>query len=184
MNTKTSVIALCASLLILQGCSSVQRYSASGLVSVADQSEPSAVIYWDKQVGRTWYGARLPSNPTPVQLQVCKDVMTVKRFTPLEPNQALIVRGRNGDSIKQAVDAQGELVAVDPPSSNANQGCMQLWQQDQPATIKSLETGRSPNLLVLCESINPSRYPLTGKYAFSQISKTAIDSDNKPDACQ
>ncbi len=184
MNIKLSTLVLCTSLIILQGCSSVQRYSAFAPVSVADQSEPNAVIFWDKQVGRTWYGAQLPSNPTPVQLQVCKDGMTVKRFTPLEPNQTLIVRGRNGDSIKHTVDAKGELIIIENNAPNTNQGCMQLWHQDHPATLESLTTGSSPNLLVLCESTNTSRYPLTGKYAFSKISNKIIDSDNKPDACQ
>ncbi len=183
-NTKTLTFAVCITLLTLQGCSSLQRHSASGPVTLTDQSEPTAVIYWDQQIGRTWYGARLPSNPSPVNLRVCKDGMTVKRFTPTEPDQFLIVKGRSGDAINHTVNEQGDLIPTQEAIAGNGQSCMQLWQQGDPVTLSGLTSGATPSLLVVCKSTRSNRYPEIGKYLLGAVSKQTIDEENMPDVCQ
>ncbi|MEH6446270.1 MAG: hypothetical protein V7784_20435 [Oceanospirillaceae bacterium] len=174
-------------LALLQACSANQRYSASGPVTMPDQSQSLAIIYWDKLVGRTWYGAKLNTSQSDVRLRVCNKGGIVKRFDENNASHTLQLKKRVGDTKILRVNDLGHLVdntAAVSATSIANQNnCAKILVANKNAKQHELVVNSTPSLAVTCQSVKPNRYPKPGLYPLGQISKSNVDPDVKTNLC-
>lgn len=165
-------------LALLQACSSNQTYSASGPVTMADQSQSLAFIYWDKLVGRTWYGARLNISQSDVRLKVCKGARP-KIFNENNTSQTLQLKGRRDDTKTLRVNDLGQLIN-NPPAASPTKGeknCAKILVNNKNAKLHDLVVNSTPSLAITCQGAKQNRYPKPGLYPLGKISKSDIDPD-------
>ncbi|MCW8879280.1 MAG: hypothetical protein OQK51_19680, partial [Kangiellaceae bacterium] len=105
----TKNIIFLAVILFLQACTSNNRFTATGMITMPDNTEYQAIIYWDKLVGRTWYGARVDEPQSDVSLKICKPGITVKKFSQKINGKTLELKSRANDMRTKSIDNGGGL---------------------------------------------------------------------------
>ena len=182
MRTARCVVVL-LSTVALAGCVTNYQYLAHGQVAVAGNSSQSAVIYWNKDEGRLWYGAQHEQASTDVTLRICSGVP--KPFH-LGPSKHLVLEGRPGDR-RAAELAQGTVVPLSKPEPVGKEDeCGLVLLDGSPTDTARLIVGTRPAIAILCDNAaRPDRYPLIGIYPFGVVSRSESDKKRTgPDPCR
>lgn len=151
---------------------------------MSDSSEHRAIIYWDKLVGRTWYGTKVDEPQSDVSLKICKPGITVKKLSSKSKTQRLTLPGRADDFRTKKIGDDGVLQPIQNPERlAAGQTCGEIWINQNSAKLLDLKVGERPSLLVVCESKNPRRYPKAGRYQFKEIAEKEVESTQEKVTC-
>jgi hypothetical protein len=184
MTLSINKILIISCVFILQGCGSttMQRYSTTAPITLSDESQLNGAIFWDRQEGKNWYGAKIKNSPAVVSLQICNDKSIPKTFQTTTTEQSLIIPGRERDTLKFEISPQGQLQQVNQDTQHAL-NCAHLWQKGKPATPENLSQKSPLTLFVTCSSTNPNRYPKAGEYPFTKVAKHTVLDESEPFMC-
>lgn len=182
---KWKTMLLLIAVYAVSGCVSLYQYSAEGQVTTADGDNIDAVVYWHKDEGRLWYGAKYEQLETDVTLRICQVVP--KNFVLAESGH-VVMRSKSNDMQVASVGAGGNLVMLNPPRRlRPGEPCGLILADGNPVGTDGLTLDLAPEIAILCKNdTRPGRYPAAAKYRFGAISRTEIDEETRPapDPCR
>lgn len=167
----------------LAGCVTNYQYLARGEVATADDGPRSAVIYWNKDEGRLWYGKKYQQVDTGLTLRICQELP--KPFA-LGNGKHLVLFSRSGDRRTAAVSTDGSVKPLTAPQPvGADSACGLILLNGAPTDTAHLTTGTRPVIAILCDNVaRPDRYPPARGYAFGVVSRAKTDKNRTaPDPC-
>ena len=175
-------LALIATAVLLSSCIANYQYRAPGKVPFAGGVSRDAVLYWHKDEGRLWYGARYEQTDTGLSMLVCQ--LPPKPFS-LGADGTLELLGKAGDVRVAMLDAAGKLAPVTPEPVSDGGRCGAIALDGTPTRTDMLREGTRPVVTILCENATrPERYPVAGEYAFGPVSRQKSGKDPAaPDPC-
>lgn len=166
-------------LFSISGCINLYQYQSRGELTIANNTY-KAVLYWQADSGRLWYGKPYHQADSNVVLRVCYND---RNYIYKDFNNVLFLPSKARD-ISYQDNAQGEMVS-------AGQNCGKVSIDSTTVNSQALIVGNTPLLSFWCASTRkPDRYPLVGEYQFSAISRKIVDKkhtqakDRAPDPCE
>lgn len=183
MKTARYLVVSLLTAAALAGCVTNYQYLSRGEIATAAGGPRSAVLYWQKDEGRLWYGKKYEQVDTSLTMRVCEEVP--KPFS-LGNGKHLVLFSRSGDRRVGEIADNGtvkRLAAPQPVGEDSDCGFILL--DGAPTDTAHLATGTRPAVAIVCDNVRrPDRYPPIGIYAFGAVSRTETDKDRTaPDPC-
>lgn len=175
-------LVLVVTAALLSSCIANYQYAAPGKLAFAGGVSRDAVLYWHKDEGRLWYGAKYEQVDSGLSLRVCQ--LVPKEFS-LGSDGALELPGRAGDVRVATLDAAGKVVPATPEPVADGGRCGAIALDGAPTRTDRLREGTQPVVAILCENATrPDRYPVAGQYAFGPVSRQKSGKEPAgPDPC-
>lgn len=176
------VFALLVTAALLSSCIPNYQYRAAGTVAFAGGVSRDAVLYWHRDEGRLWYGAKYEQADSELSMLVCQ--VPPKKFS-LGADGSLELPGKAGDVRVATLDAAGKVAPVTPEPVSDGGRCGAIALDGAPTRTDRLREGTRPVVAILCENATrPDRYPVAGQYAFGPVSRQKSAKDQAaPDPC-
>lgn len=184
MNTGRYFLISVLAAVALAGCVTNYQYLARGKVATADDGPRGAVLYWNKDEGRLWYGKKYEQTDTSLTMRVCREIP--KKFD-LGAEKHLVLFSRGGDRRAAEITSNGAVKRLaNPQTVREDSTCGLVLLGGTPTDTVHLETGTRPVVAILCDNTaRPDRYPPVGSYVFGVVSRSKTDKDRTaPDPCQ
>jgi len=162
--------------ILLSGCATNYQYMARGKVTSVTGEEIDAVIYWNADEGRLWYGKKYQQADTSVSLRVCQK--PVKIFS-LSDEGLLELQSKSGDVRLASLDDAGAMVRL-PAEENLRDGsrCGLILVEGKPVDTGKLLEGVQPEISIHCKNeTRPDRYPAIANYPFGAVERKEADVD-------
>jgi hypothetical protein len=165
----------------LTGCISHYRYESRGIVKNHAGEEQGALLYYEEDDGRLWYGRKYRMPDSDADLKVCK--ATDKSFVPTsESDPSLGLMSQGGDSKVAALSDAGAIAPLESPERlHPGETCGVVLVGGAPAGIEELDEGVKPWVAIFCENPRrPGRYPEAALYPFDALTRKKVKSDRTP----
>jgi hypothetical protein len=179
------IVTLLLSLLLIAGCSTNYRYTSAGKITLPDNSEQNAVLYWDNLLGRTWYGKSVDIYASDINLKVCA-VGTYVFNTNLK--DALFYPAKGGDLLTHVINEQKQFEAKEPPTRvHDGHECGVVQVNNEGVKPRDIKLGKQPSISIFCASDVEARYPKAGQYVFKPVTRREIaegTSTKEPLVCE
>ena len=182
MQVRTTLL-VCVLSLLISGCIGHYRFESRGSVTSSSGESTNALLYWYGDDGRLWYGKRYQALDSGLELNICG--ATSKQFTlPEEANTGLQLPSRSGDRQMAQVNSDGKVGKLpEPKRLPPGSSCGQISIAGKPALTEDLSVGAKPEVIILCENERtPDRYPATGLYEFTSVTKTEVAGNVPPES--
>ena len=181
-NTKLFVLACLA--VLLTGCLQHYVYQSRSAITYSDETVRPAVIYWEKDEGRLWYGKEYKSSDSDIAMRVCERVSFLT-FVPDNKTLELTLLSQPGDQLMAAESGSGKIQMLNPPKKvGPGETCGRITLHGKHAKIADLQVGAQPTVSVLCRNPQrPDRYPAVGIYSFNKVGRKEGKNQLAPDAC-
>lgn len=167
----------------LSGCISNYQYFARGEVTTVANERRDAVMYWQKDEGRLWYGEKYQQTDSDINIRICQE--TTKIFA-LSEERLLELPSKSGDVKVARIDDTGNLVNLETAEQlREGSGCGLILVEGKAVDNDALQEGMRPEVSILCKNDSkPERYPAVRVYQFNAVERKKSDDDRRaPNPC-